>query len=146
MNQSSDDSQIRELLQRLKREDERHVPGFEDVLERSVQRQVRQPARRLQVAIGCCAVTSLLIALLLVQSHFDAPNGQGRPNIAESNGPGRPAEPLQSDTVAEVDIEYFHTVIDEYFGSTEAAVQVPDWSSRTDSLLAVNLEIPLVED
>jgi hypothetical protein len=36
MNQSSDDSQIRELLQRLKRSDERHVPGFEDVLKRSV--------------------------------------------------------------------------------------------------------------
>jgi len=142
MNQPWDDSQIRALIQRLKRSDERNVPGLEDVLERSARRRDRRSARRLQVAVVCCTAASLLIAFLLVRSHFGDPDGEGRPHIAENNEPGRPADSSQGDSVVEIDVEHLHAVIDEYFRSTEVeAVEVPDWSVRTDSLLALSLEI-----
>lgn len=147
MNQPSDDSQIRALIQRLKRSDERNVPGLEDVLERSARRRDRRAARRLQVAVVCCTAASLLIAFLLVRSHFGDPDGEERPHIAEDNEPGRPANSSPGDSVVGIDVEHLHAVIDEYFRSTDVeAVEVPDWSVRTDSLLALNLEISLTEE
>lgn len=147
MNQSSDDSQIRELVQRLKRTEQRHVPGFEDVLQRSVRQPDRRPARRLQVAVVCCAVTMLLVALLFVRSQFGDPNGRERPNIAKGNGPGQPADSTQSDSLVEVNFKHIHSAVDDYFRNSEVeAVELPEWTIRTDSLLALNLKIPLTEE
>ena len=147
MNQSPDDSQIREAVQRLKRTDERHVPGFDDVLERSVRLPDRRPARRLQVAAVCGTLAALFVVFLFVRSQFGDPNGPARPNIVEGNGPRQPAESTQGDSLAEINFEHLHSAVDDYFRNSEVEViEVPGWSIRTDSLLAWKLEIPLTEE
>ena len=53
----------------------------------------------------------------------------------------------KGDSVVDINFEHLHAVVDEYFRNTEVeAVEVPEWSIRTDSLLTWNLEIPLTEE
>jgi len=147
MNPSSDDSQIRELVQRLRRTDERQVPGFDEVLSHSVRRSDRRPARRLQVVIMCGTLTTLFVVFMFVRSQYGEPDGRARPNIVEGKSRRQPADSTHGDSLVTVNFERLHTAVDKYFRHSEVeAVKVPDWSIRTDALLVFNLDIPLTED
>ncbi|MCH7688783.1 MAG: hypothetical protein IH899_19230 [Planctomycetes bacterium] len=129
------------------------MPGFDDVLERLAPQPDRRPARRLQVAVLCGALATLFVVFMIARSQFDGPNGQPRPNIVEDDRPHQPADSTESDNRVqgdggvEINFEHLHTVVDDYFRNSEVeAIEVPEWSTRTDSLHALNLEIPLTED
>jgi|GEM_PF-4844433 hypothetical protein len=146
MTRSPDDSQIRELVQRVKRADARRAPDFNDVLERSVPEPNRRPARRLQVAVACCTAATLLIAFLLVRSRFDDRGGKQQREVVQRIEPLPTKSSPQGDRVEEIDFDDLRAAVDRYFRNTEAAAVAPDWSVRTDSLLALKLDIPLTEE
>ena len=146
MTRSPDDSQIRELVHRVKHADVPRAPDFNDVLERSVQTPNRRPARRLQVAVTCCAAATLLITFLLVRSQFDDRGGEQRREVVQRIEPVPTKSSPQGDRVEEIDFDDLRAVVDRYFRNTQAAAVAPDWSVRTDSLLALKLDIPLTEE
>ena len=148
MNLSSDESQIRKLIQRLKHADSQNVPEWEDVLARPVRKPLRQPARRTKLAVACCFATTWLVVFWFIRSQQTKPILEPSTHIAEVVPPKPPTIVAPHERVAEIDFDRLRSVIEEHFTTTEIAssVGVPLWSSRTESLLAVNLNVPLEQE
>ena len=147
MNQSSDDLRLRELVQRLKRADEQHVPVLDDVLERAVRPPDRRPARRLArrvaLAVMCCTAAALLAVFLFVRLQPDDPVGRSEPRFAE-NVTSAPSDAR----IEDIDFDHLRRVVDEHFIATKTTngMGAPVWSSHTESLLAVNLNVSLTQE
>ena len=143
MNQSSDESRIREMVQRLKSRDDEHAPSFDDVLGRRHGR----PAR-LQLTIACCTVAMLLVALLFIRMQQHDPVVQSGMGAAEDIAPAMPDTERQDERVVEIDFAHLHRVIEEHFSDIETAkgAWVSVWSGDTEPLLAVNLAVPLEQE
>ena len=137
MNQSSDDSQIREAMQRLRRAQERHVPTFEDLLERPARVTDRRPAGRLRFAVACCTAALLLLTVFVTLSRWNEPPDDSGLRIVEDFSPGPVLDQPQDERAVDINFEQLHAVIDTQF----ARVEAPEWPTRTDSLLAVNLDV-----
>jgi hypothetical protein len=138
MKPSLDDSRIRELCQRLKRADEKDAPAFDDVWGRAARTWEQRRARRLRLAAVCGAAAALLVAFLFVRLQ------QVDPIIAD--GPLKVTS--KDERIVEVDFDRLRRVVEEHFSAAETAnnVGVPVWSSRTESLLALNLTVSLAQD
>jgi hypothetical protein len=143
MNPSSDESQIRELIQRLKHADTQNAPTWEDLLARPIRQPLRQPARRTQLAVACCFATTWLVVFWFIRSQQTTPILEPSAHIAEVVPPKAPAIVAPHESVAEIDFDRLWKVVEEHFTTTEIAnsMGVPLWSSRTESLLAVNLNV-----
>ncbi len=146
MNPLSDETRIRELMQRLKRADARRVPTFEDVLSRPERKP--QPTRRPQLVIACRVAAAVLITLAFVRSQQTKPEIQPRIQVAEEVPPTPTNTAAPHESVVEIDFDRLRRVIEQHFETTETAsgVAMPLWSSRTDSLLAVNLDLSIEQE
>lgn len=128
-------------MQRLKRADARSVPTFEDVVARPVRKLERRSARRPQLAIACGLAAALFAAFWFVRQQPTNSVLQPSIQIADDEPP---SIDLRNESVAEIDFDQLRRAIEEHFKTTETAssLSVPLWSSRTESLLAVNLDLP----
>lgn len=122
MNVPSDEQRLRSLMQRLRADDERHVPAFHDLLRRPATLPERRPMRRVQVAMAAFVAVVLVIGLWLVFPGNDASVEPGH----RADAPGNSA----------IDFERLHSAIDEHF----AAFETPEWTTPSDSLLAIQLD------
>ena len=154
MSQSPDESRIREMILRLKRADEQLAPGFDDVLARAVRNSDRRPARRLRLAVVCCTVAALFVAFLSVGLLQDDSGVGSEPRVAEENAPTMPVAEPREKHVVEIDFDQLRRIVNEHFSDAGSAngvatangVGSPLWSSRTESLLALNLDLSLPPD
>ncbi len=152
MSQSTDESRIREMIQRLKHADEQHAPDFDDVLARPVRKLKRRPARRLQLAVVCCTASALLGTILFVQAQQSDPPFDNDLRRAKDVGSRQPIDSTHDRSpqqrVADIDFDHLRRVVEEHCAATEMAngARVPVWSSRTESLLALNLDVSLAKD
>ena len=157
MNQPSTESQLRALLQRVKHADEEVAPPFEAVLNRPV-REASPPSSRqsssrsAQLAIGSCVVVALLV-MLFVQLQPRDMDAVDQSVVTEE--PVAPTEfsPVQQDdrapmeNIVGIDFDQLMKVIEKHSGRADAgAGSMSVWSSRTDSLLALNLNVSISED
>ncbi|MDA1053591.1 MAG: hypothetical protein O3C40_24350 [Planctomycetota bacterium] len=148
MNQSSDEARIREMVQRLKRVDEQHAPAFADVLGRPVRKPDRRLSRRLQLAAACCIAATLLVAFWFVRPPQDDPVVESGVRVAEDASPAMQVIAPEDERVADIDFDHLRRVIEEHFSATAttSGAGVPVWTSRTESLLALNLNVPLDQE
>lgn len=158
MKQSSDDSPVRDLFQRLKDADEQTAPAFDDVLSRPAQKPGRRPVRRFQLALAG-SVAALLVAVVVRSQQGSPVVDSGSPvaedKTAEDKTPALPdigpsVTPTPEEHVVEIDFDHLRRVVEEHFDdrSDEALSGTPVavWSSRTESLLAVNLDVPFDQE
>ncbi len=148
MNPLSDETQIRELMQRLKRADARRVPTFEDVLARPERKPQQRPTRRPQLAIACGLAAAVLVAFWFVRPQQTKPGIEPRTQVAEIVAPAPTKTAAPHESVVEIDFDQLRRAIEQHFETTETAsgVAMPLWSSRTDSLLAVNLDLSIEQE
>ena len=92
----------------------------------------------------CCAAT-VVIVIFVARSRNGDPGGDVQPNIAERNGPVQLTDSPRCDRGSDIDFDHLLIVVDEYYRNREVEA-VPEWSTRTDSLLAMNLNIPFTEE
>lgn len=152
MSQSTDESRIRETIRRLKQADTHCAPDFNDVLTRPVRNAIRRPVRRLQFAAVCCAAATVLAAILFVRSQHRGPALAPDPRTATGSGAQQPVDlardqwPQQRDL--DIDFDRLRRVVEEHCGAAETATgtQVLVWSSRTESLLALNCDVSLTQE
>ena len=140
MNQLPDDSRLRELIQQLKRADQRHAPKFDDVLGRSVPDPVQQPSVRLRLAITVCVAVVLATGLLIVRSQMGDPSQNVIPIAADGGNPEQPDGMSHERRTVDVDFDHLRSTVDKYFSNIEA-VESPEWPTSTDSLLVLNLNV-----
>jgi hypothetical protein len=145
MNQLPDDAQLREVVQRLKRSDRQHAPKFDDVLSRQARTRSPQGSPALRWAVVCGAAGVLLAALLIFRSQPNDPTGDPEPSIAKDDAPKTPTDRPQSQASIDIDFDHLRASVDEHFNETEIADR-QDWSTQTDSLLALNLNLPPTEE
>jgi len=138
MKPSLDDLRIRELFQRLKLADEKDAPAIDDAWGRAARTREQRPARRLPLAAVCGAAAALLVAFLFVRSQ------QVDPIIVD----GPPKRASQDERVVEIDFDHLRRVVEKHFRAAQTAngAGVPMWSSRTESLLALNLNVSLAQE
>lgn len=140
MNQSPDETRIHELMQRLKQADKQDVPTFEDVLSggdstRQVERWRTRNSTRWVKLLGtaCCTAVAVLVAFFFVWSRPDELIVKPNPQLVGADAA----------SVSDIDFDHLRFVVEEHFIRKKRAheVRVPVWSSRTESLLALNLEV-----
>lgn len=149
MKQPQDDNLLRELLQRVKQADERLAPTFDAVMTRSIEEVRERRGRRRQLTAGACIVAALLVALL-VRSQLAVSPADGKSSIAEK--PTRSTTVPSASTNDDASEEVLVTIdFDELLKSVDDHLPMADldtenmsvWSSSTDSLLALNVNVPL---
>ncbi|MBC8351873.1 MAG: hypothetical protein H8E66_07780 [Planctomycetes bacterium] len=144
MNPSSDDSQMRDAVQRVRDADQRAAPAFDDVLNRAVSARTQRPARRLKVVAACCTVLAFAV-VLTIRSRQNHPVGDPSPHIALDETPSIPTADARHEQLLHIDFDHMRRVIDEHYAASDqpASGQMSVWSSRTESLLAVNFQSDL---
>ena len=118
------DHEMSELHQRLKYEDDRNVPSFDEVLQRP--QGSRKPLwnRRVQVVLVGCV---LLVAIgILRQTNFSSVDDH--PAVADDTAAVKKIDNL------DIDFDRLHAAIGNHFDTIPRL----EWSTPTDSLLAMN--------
>jgi len=153
MKQPQNDNQLRELFQRVKQSDEPLAPTFDAVLTRSTHESRpagSRPAgsRRHQIAMGACVVAALLVALF-VRTQLDVPPTDGEPSFAEKPTrsmmvpSGSPTDDASEEVFVMIDFDELLRSVDDHLPSADFdAENMSVWSSHTDSLLALNVNVP----
>jgi hypothetical protein len=142
MNQFPDDFQIRLLIRRLKQVDEQSVTPFDVVLRNSIRNPRRRPTRQLAMVTIGCGVAALLIAFLSIHSRHR--NLVSQPPLDATRWNGPPSDRR----LVSVDFDHLRHVLEEHFRAPESTNGASPcvWSSRTESLLALNLNVSLTEE
>lgn len=149
MKQPQDDNQLRELLQRVKQADEQRAPTFDAVMTRSMEEVRPGHERRRQLTVGVCIVAALLVALF-VRAQFDVSSTNDEPTIAKNptrsvtDPPGSPNDGASEEGLVAIDFDELLKAVDDHLPMAELdSENMSVWSSRTDSLLALNVNVPL---
>ena len=145
MKHAPDDPQIRELVQRVKRADEEQAPDFGSVLERPRAEPSRQTLFRLPLLIaGCAAVLS--IGWFFRRPPDDGNADPGPQIVLTIDTSEEPAKP--SGTDVDIDFDQLRDLVSRHLRETAeyGGHRVPVWSSRTESLLALNFDLSQAEE
>lgn len=143
MKSTSEDSQIQDMLRRVKRDDERTVPSFEDVLSRPLP-ELQRPRYGVRWTIACGTAATLLVAFFAIRSQFVDSAKKSDSSIADSAEPPPPIVSQHPDTARDsqavaIDFDRARQSVDDYFVQTQSHSHMEVWSSRTESLLTLNL-------
>ena len=139
MNPSFDDQELRDLVQRVRIADEHRIPAFHDVLQRSTDTPNQLPAwRGRRILVTCGIVATLTIAILVLSFRGDIARSHNEPNVAKDTRPDQNLPERSYAQDVDIDFEQLQAMIDEAF----VTKTIPEWPTRTDTLLAINLEIP----
>jgi hypothetical protein len=149
MKQPQDDNQLRELLQRVKQADGQHAPTFDSVMTRSAQESQPGGGRRRQLTVGACVVAALLVALF-VRTQLDVTPTDGGSSFAVNPTrsmmvpPDASNDNASNEGLVTIDFDELLKSVDDHLPMADFDTEdMSVWSSRTDSLLALNVNVPL---
>ena len=142
MSLSQDDSRMRELLQRVKDADQQHAPAFENVLHKPAAVHERKRPWRLQVAVAGCAAL-ILIVTFASRSGRKAIFNPSPAHMVENDDSNQIDSENRSSQPLEIDFDELHRAIEEYYATSgdEQDNDLTVWSSNSESLLAMNVEL-----
>ncbi len=144
MNQSPNESHIRDLLQRVKQADEEATPAFDEVLNRDARPATRTSSRQMAIAFVCVAASVFFVAFVwqsVVRNKSVDPVRQ----VVEGDGPILSIDASESNDSNQVDFDYLNQLVDDRFAAMNAGNDstptnfgmIRIWSSETESLLAL---------
>ncbi len=143
----SDDTRIREMLQRLKSADQQRVPGFEEILNRSAP-TVPRPMFAAWAVVGC--VTLLLVsAVFFIRWPSNVPTIATDPIRNEDHQIDHSVQTRVPDVpISEIDFDHFRQVVNDHCRASENTdfSLLPLWTSRTESLLALSSTVSQTEE
>ena len=149
MNQPNDESQIREMLQRLKSVDKQRAPEFEQLLTRSEPTDPPDSAV-VRWALLSCAAAALIGAFLFIRSQWHDPQMVTDPGGSQSNHHHDSVDrsPPPHPPVADIDFDHLHQVVHDHYHPRVTAdfAEFPLWTSQTESLLALSSDFSLTEE
>ncbi len=144
---SSDESRLHDLFQQMKQADESGVPDFDRVVSRTIGEQTTFAGRWAIAAVFGIAATLLIVAGLILFTRQNSDPVQGPPDIAEQRGATDPSQPGQQPSRAtDIDFRHLLQLVAEHFQNLDKTSSVPVWSSRTESLLAINLNLSVSQE
>jgi hypothetical protein len=148
MNQPSNDSQLRELFQRLKAANAQDAPTFAEVVARRTVIPEARHARGIPLVASCALTVLVLAAVLFIQLQSSGMLVERSPMAAQDQAPEQPTADSQVVAAAEVPFNDWNRAIADYFNGREASYSVgqPIWSSGTEALLVYNFTPMEVED
>lgn len=140
MNPSSEEDRIREMLQRLKSAERERAPGFEEILNRPAPTMTSRPPYGRWTIVGCAAALLLGTFLLIRFQQHDADIATDTNH--DSNDQGSPVESPQ------IDFDRLRQVVHDHYHASETTdfSQLPLWTSRTESLLALGEDMPISQE